>query len=244
MQQKEFTQNLFWLRTSLQVLALIKKLRTPPNALVVNQRTIALLALKVQPHFLDGDIDRIFAWVKRFVKRNKDVLAMRTITSKSVGVEDRVDEDDIQHFLREAAKEIEDADMLSLVLNCDETGIWFEMVQNRTYDIKGRKVRILSSKRKYLMPRLLILQVTRACNGAASKKRFTAVLTVAASGQKLKPFLIFSAKTNGTLAARYRRDGDGYPASVHVAYQESAWMDGVVMQDYVNKVYDDIKNLY
>ena len=59
-----------------------------------------------------------------------------------------------------------------LIVNCDETPLYFEMIENNTINFAGEKNIIIKT------------------NGG-EKKRITYLLAITARGKKLKPLLIF-----------------------------------------------------
>lgn len=61
-------------------------IRSSSTPICVTQLVIVHLALQVDPQFLNKDVNRLQNWVGNFVRRNKDVLAWRLITSHAVHI--------------------------------------------------------------------------------------------------------------------------------------------------------------
>ena len=70
-------------------------------------------------------------------------------------------------------------DNFDLIINCDETPLFFEMVDKTTIK-KGEKNIIITTK-------------------GSKKKHITCLLAITASGKKLKPLLIFKGLDNGLI---------------------------------------------
>jgi len=97
---------------------------------------------------------------------------------------------------------------LSQIGNMDETPMFFDMVGNTTIDIRGTNT--------------VHLRTT-----GNEKNHFTCVLTVLADGTKLKPMVIFKGK-------RLPKD---LPQEIIVKMQDKGWMDEILMQTWVEKVW-------
>jgi hypothetical protein len=69
---------------------------------------------------------------------------------------------------------------LSMIINFDETPVYFDMIGNTTLNLKGKKTIFLKSTN-------------------SQKKRITAGLAVAASGHILKPIIIFKGTNKGII---------------------------------------------
>ena len=71
-------------------------------------------------------------------------------------------------------------DKFDLIVNCDETPLYFEMIENKTIAFTGEKNIIIKT------------------NGG-EKKGITCLLAITASGKKLKPLLIFKGVEDGLI---------------------------------------------
>ena len=100
-----------------------------------------------------------------------------------------------------------------LVVNMDETNIYFDNVGNLTWADKGSRTVSVSS--------------------TGSKQRCTIALAVTLGGLKLKPLVIFKGKPNG----RIRREARLMPENIVVAVNEKTWMSQEVMKLWIEKVW-------
>ena len=92
----------------------------------------------------------------------------------------------------------------NLILNMDETPIFFDMPKNCTIAKSGaREVRVRGTKR--------------------GKKRVTFIVTCSAAGQMLKPMVVFKGKTARSLKKMTKR------SDIVTVYQTKAWMDHCLM---------------
>lgn len=66
--------------------------------------------------------------------------------------------------------------------------------------------------------------------------RSTGILAVTASGDKLRPFLIYKGVTNGTLRKRLNRGDDSFSSGVEYGVQPNAWADENLTLEYIRKV--------
>ena len=118
--------------------------------------------------------------IYRFLKRNN--LSLRK--SSHIGQPlNKNAKDEYYNFLYEVVKKrkINNInDNFDLIINCDETPLFFEMVDNKTIDNIGEK------------------NIVIATNGS-EKKHITLILGITASGKKLKPLLIFKGESDGNI---------------------------------------------
>ena len=99
-----------------------------------------------------------------------------------------------------------------LIINMDETPIFFDMPRQYTVHTKvAKKVRITGTK--------------------GGKKHVTYVVLCAAAGKMLKPMVIFKGRTQRSVSkVAYQR------SKVFVTYQHKAWMDESLMKQWIKEV--------
>ena len=100
------------------------------------------------------------------------------------------------------------------ILNMDQTPVFFTMTPNTTLEKKGgRTVNI----RSY----------------TSTTSRISVALTVTASGDLLRPFLVFKGKPNGRID---KKELKTFPPEGEYTVQEKAWMDSVVMFRWIETI--------
>ena len=67
--------------------------------------------------------------------------------------------------------------------------------------------------------------------------RLTCAVTVSAAGDILRPFIVFKGKHDGRIAREFGNpEKSGFPVDCSYMCQERAWMDEVVMLQWVKEV--------
>lgn len=102
------------------------------------------------------------------------------------------------------------------VLNMDQTPMYLSMAPTRTLNMVGER------------------QVVGRRTGN-SGSRFTVSCTIAANGDKLKPYVIFKGTRNGRIVSR-EFPANPYRDKVVLCCQAKAWQDETNMLDYIDKV--------
>lgn len=148
--------------------------------------------------------------LRRFLKRHR--LTTRVCThSSSVGPEQ--ERRLAGTFMASIVPRIASLDK-RLIINMDETAVFFDMSRNRTIDRVGaRHVNMRKT--------------------SSSTLRVTVAVAVTASGSILRPMIIFKGQPQGRIATRELPE---YPPGSEYACQPHAWMDGATMQQWVKKV--------
>ena len=144
-------------------------------------------------------------WLSKFIKRNK--FSYRRVTHTSAKSSSEV-EKEVLSFVTDVHRLREEHDIPpELILNFDETAIFYDTMPFYTYEVIGTK-----------HPHLKATKV--------QKKRLTAGLGVSAAGDKLNPMLIY--KGSGT---RFRNltNTHGYD----LRKNENAWMTSQLFRDYL-----------
>jgi hypothetical protein len=108
---------------------------------------------------------------------------------------------------------------LSEIANMDQTPIAFDFLSGRTYDFKGSKTIWIKEQRSGWDRRQATLQVCVYADGI----------------QRCRPLLIFHGDPLGD--SRRRAEEKLYDKGVVVAFNKTAWADGVNLRDWVKKQY-------
>jgi DDE superfamily endonuclease len=104
------------------------------------------------------------------------------------------------------------------IYNADQTNIPFAITSKSTYAARGSR--------------------TVSVRGVQSSSRCTTMLCCSMLANKLPPFIVFKGSRNRTGAIfRELAKKEGYPESVELAVQESAWFDELVMLDWIERVW-------
>lgn len=96
-----------------------------------------------------------------------------------------------------------------LIINMDETPVYFDMAANSTIEKRGKNEVVIRST-------------------GAHKRRFTVTLTCTAAGQMLQPFVTFKAKTERMLKKIQYNEKD-----VIITTQAKGWMDQKLLQKWI-----------
>ena len=129
-------------------------------------------------------------WLSKFMKRHN--LSLRAKTSMAQKLPTQLDQhiEKFTNYLRTTREEEEIYN--DMILNMDETPVFFDTVPNKTVDIKGTKT--------------VKVRTTRS-----EKRHVTLVLTVTASGEMLPPMVIFKGKR--TIGCCNKQTLQGYTSS-------------------------------
>ncbi len=148
-------------------------------------------------------------WLKKFMRRNELSLIAKTSQCQKLpeALEARA-----AAFYEELAK-LKSANIipLSLIINMDETPIYFDSIPNRTVQRKGA--------------RECIIRTT-----GSGRKHVTAALSVSAAGDILPSMLIFKGIRPLKLREEALRDG------IVQKVQPKAWMDEEKMHDFLDEI--------
>ena len=146
-------------------------------------------------------------WVAGFMKRHD--LCLRAKTSLAQRLPKDLEEK-IQSFHAFVVdKRAEDEFDDHLIVNMDETPVYFDLVPGKTVNEKGAKS--------------VLVRTT-----GNEKRHFTVVLAVSANGDVLPPMVIFKGKRDLKFE---------FPKDWVVTVQEKGWMDGELMLRWINEIY-------
>ena len=155
---------------------------------------------------IEWDIDDFHGsdhWCQSFMKRNGFSVRRRTSVGQPLPSNYRDKIAAFRNFVKQHAYDIPH----SQVVNFDEVPVPFDIVGGRTVDIKGKNEVSVDSTGK-------------------EKKNCTVVLGVTASGDKLKPMIIFKRKMMPKVT---------FPNEVVVKVNEKGWMTADVMKEWINE---------
>lgn len=175
----------------------------PRNAI----RVEAIKWAKAHPEVCN-DFKGTANWCSRFMKRKGLVLRQKTKIAQKLP-EDLADKiTNFHKFVINIRKDYEFP--LSQIGNMDETPVFFDMLSNRTVEVKGTKTVMVKST-------------------GHEKTKFTVVLSCMADGTKLKPMVIFKRKTMPKIK---------FPAGVFVHVHQNGWMDQAGVKLWIDNVWN------
>ena len=179
---------------------------------MVSVRLVVLKACELSPAFRRKGARAKDMSVRRFLAKNKIVL--RAVTHECQRPPQAVRQDALD-FIRFAQPKVSGVNRSdAYVLNMDQTPIFFDMSTGRTLSAAGE----------------------RTVNGRTSSSstlRVTVAVSVTASGNFLKPLVVFKGKPGARIETR---EFPTYPDSNFYACQERAWMDERVMRKWIRLV--------
>ena len=109
-------------------------------------------------------------------------------------------------------------DKLNLIVNGDETAVYYEEPEMKTIDICGNKEIIINT------------------DGSESK-RVSVLLTIIANGSKLNPFLIFVGEPEKTNEKRFSEIKEIKSKTIHAVCQKKGWCDTPTFIKWYEQVY-------
>lgn len=149
-------------------------------------------------------------WFRRFSKRSGIVLRRRTSVGQPLPDDHKAKIKEFRRFCEEETLNVLPADLG----NADEVPVPFDMVYERTVEVKGKDdVKIDSTGHE--------------------KSNFTVFLAVTADGAKLKPLIIFKKK----LLPKGQ-----FPEDVVIKVNEKGWMTTEILQEWVMEVWQKRQN--
>lgn len=146
-------------------------------------------------------------WATRFMKRHDLTLRAKTSLSQRLPADLEEKLENFNSFVTEQRMENEFDD--SMIINMDETPMYFDLVHGKTINQKGEKS--------------VLIRTT-----GAEKRHLTVVLAVSADGDVLPPMIIFKGKR----ALKFP-----VPKGWIVTVQEKGWMDETLMLRWVAEIY-------
>ena len=148
-------------------------------------------------------------FIKNFMRRNNLSYRKRTHVSQHKKIDISAQCMALVSYLKRLRFFLAEFPLLDLILNCDETPCWFDMVGKMTIDVKGtRSIDLITT--------------------GHDKTRFTVLLTIAANGYCLPAYVVFRGLKKVPNCA--------VPENVIVNVNESGSMDRRLMVDYLRQV--------
>ena len=164
---------------------------------IVTRNKIRSYALKWANNNRDKgkDFKATVGWCNRFMNRKNLVIRQKTKIAQKLPRDLDHKVTNFHRFVIGMRQKHQFS--LSCIGNMDETPLNFDMMGNRTVDVKGTKT-------------------VHVRNTGHVKTRFTVALSCMADGTKLKPMVIFKRKTKPKI---------NFPSGVFVHFHEKGWMD-------------------
>ncbi|XP_069110032.1 tigger transposable element-derived protein 6-like [Argopecten irradians] len=141
-------------------------------------------------------------WLDKFKTRHS-IKAFK-VSGESAGIDDKLVEDYTQQL-----PEICDGYSTSDIFNCDETGLYFRVLPDKTLSQKGSSSKGVKN----------------------SKERLTVMFACSATGEKLKPLVIGKAKQ-----PRCFRNLKSSKMPVTWSHNRKAWMDSYIFGEWIKDV--------
>ena len=189
-------------------------LRRGGNIVTVVMMTLELIRL--HPALADLHFNVVKMRVHRFCLRNKLVPRRTTHTAQNHVYNDDV----IAAWKSYVCREILiNRYSPAVVVSMDETNVDFDIMAKSTLSVRGaRSINVRSM---------------------GSSERCTVILAVTASGEKLKPFLIFKGVpgARSRIAQEFQNPALGYPQDLVYTVQPKAWNDSDTMMQWINLVW-------
>jgi hypothetical protein len=155
-----------------------------------------------------GKFKASFSFVKKFMYRNSLSIRKVTHVSQMKKKDPKIEKITLINYLARLRLFLKDFSRFC-ILQCDETPIWFDMVNKTTIEFVGTKsIDLLTS--------------------GHDKTRFTVLLTIAAHGFCLNAYVVFKGLK--------KVPNCRIPSNIVVNVNESGSMDRILMVDYLIKV--------
>jgi DDE superfamily endonuclease len=187
----------------------------------VLQRELAIQLNKIMndgvaTELSESDKHQLEMRVSRWLKRMGIVLRCATHVGQNIDFDQNV----LEKFAIKTMDKIISHEILpSNIVNMDETNIYFDQQGRVTLHEKGAKT---------------VSLITTGCSA-----RCTVLLAVSASGEKLKPLIVFKGKPNSNSHNSVENELRtlGYPEEAVYCVQKKAWCDTRVFSLWVEKVW-------
>ena len=194
----------------------------------IKSQNVIMYAKKLIPEFNDKSDNANLCWCKRFLKKHN--FTLRKISHMGQSLPDDY-EKKLSFFIEEINKKRSNLnitnDKFNLIINIDETPIFYDSPFSNTLDKKGvKEVEIVTS--------------------GAEKDRVSLLLSVAADGTKLPPMIIFK----GVPGAKIEKELNSLPLvknkKIYVCCQQNSWCTYTIFNKWLKEVYKiyEINNGY
>ena len=181
--------------------------------ILVRTKDIINFTIQSRPDYKNGVEKTLVSWVYKFLARNN--LSVRRVTRVGQKLSGHLKEvkDDCCQALRQRMDVGGTLHGLDphFFINMDQTAVYYEMKSSTTVDVVGKN--------------------TISCRDSGSNsKRVTVVLSVAADGTKLPPFVVFKGRPGGSIENEISKNN--WLACV----QEKGWFDCRVGKIWIDKI--------
>jgi transposase-like protein len=178
----------------------------------LNHQDVIQIALSIDQDFKSRSKSKLANWASSFLK--KENIVLRTTTQYGIRTSEQI-ESIVTSFNSSFISIINQGNYPeALVLNLDQTGVFFSNARKRILAIRGSsQVAVIANK----------LSV-----------RATALMTIAMDGTKLPPYVVFKG-SNGP-RRRIQQSFAALPSTSHYSVQPNAWIDMAEMIHYVDVV--------
>jgi transposase-like protein len=196
------------------LLEFYKNLRKGGHVVTVPMMMVELL--RVHPPFIDVPFQLLRLRVRRFCIANRIVRRRTTHAAQNHVYNQEVMADWVGYINREIEISKYSADV---IVNMDETNVDFDMSSNYTLEEKGAE--------------------TVNVRKTGSSERCTILLAVTASGEKLKPFVIFKGVpgARSRIVQEFNNPAFDYPQNMVYTVQQKAWNDTTTMMQWLELVW-------
>ena len=180
--------------------------------------TLAIIAeiIKLCPEANNASKGSLRVWVYRFMKRY--TLSFRSSTHIGQKMPKNAVKE-VKKFFKKIIKErVSYPYSLDLICNMDETPIFLNMPPSKTIAKKGSKTVFIRTQNQ-------------------EKVRISVLLTIAADGTKLPPFVIFKDRKHGKNEENLKKLPMVQNGEVFIACNENAWSTTHIMKKWLNKVW-------
>ena len=180
----------------------------------LNQQAVAIKAAELDDDFDSKSNDAQLSIIRRFCAANCIVMRATTHQAQRVIAET---EDEALVFIREMRPVFQEMNRQELmIINMDQTPLYYSMTPKKTLNLQGAKT-------------------VYSASTMSSTKRITFAAAITASGEKLKPFLIFKGEPHGRIATREFTQSP-YRQSLSLHCQKKAWMDLEAMMKWIDLI--------
>ncbi len=180
----------------------------------VTKKMIMRKAIDIAPSFIHSELERnkfkaSKSWAKKFMVRSGLTYRKATHVAQQKKRDLSHEQNEMVDYLRRLRRFLSEFPSLNVILQCDETPVYFDMVNPKTLDFIGSKTIDLITT-------------------GHEKTRFTVLLTIAADGFCLPAYVVFKGFKKVPKCP--------VPDNVIVNVNESGTMDRRLMIDYLRQV--------
>ena len=186
--------------------------------IAVSTNQIIVKAIELLPKLKEKSYHSLCNYCYRFLKRKK--YSFRKVTRISQQLKNRP-LDQLLEFLRiniRIRKDLQIISELNRIGNCDETPIWFNMIENTTVEKIGtRTVKVKSFGNE--------------------KSRISCLLCITGGGLKLPPLIVFKGKPNGKLYNKLINNSYVLKKNIFIECQENAWVTEAIFYKWLESIW-------